>query len=158
VGVIAWLHYQKVMVRKEVKWKMIEALDRDELALIRISKKELNQLRWEHSKEFEYQDEMYDVVYEKETTDSLFYWCWWDHDETHLNRQLVALTKILLDSDTKRKESTSKIAFFFKSLFSETDDVHESVTSTIQKESLPGYSNSWISLALAPPIPPPQLG
>jgi len=146
------------MVKKEVKWKMIEGLDREELALIKLSKKHSDKLKWEHSKEFEYRGEMYDVVYKKETTDSLFYWCWWDHEETQLNKQRASLTKLLLDSDTKRQESTSRIAFFFKSLYSETGENRDEPISTYSKESLFYYSESWASLAHAPPNPPPLSG
>lgn len=154
---MTWLHYQKVMVRKEVKWKMIEGLDREELALIKISKKQSGQLNWEHSKEFEYYGEMYDVVYKKETTDSLFYWCWWDHKETQLNRQLASITKDLLDSDTKRKESSSRVAFFFKSLYSENAELLEKFAIEDVQNSFPFYARDWKSLAHSPPIPPPRL-
>jgi hypothetical protein len=155
---MTWLHYQKVMVRKEVKWKMIDGLDRDELSLIAISKDQKGQLEWEHSKEFEYQGEMYDVVYKKETGDSLFYWCWWDHKETQLNRQLASLTRILLDSDTKRKESSSRITFFFKSLYSDANKDRERVALEDPLEFHEIYSKSWKSLTLSPPSPPPRQG
>jgi len=146
------------MVKKEVKWKMIEGLDREELALIRISKDQSDHLKWEHSKEFEYYDEMYDVVYKKETTDSLFYWCWWDHEETQLNKQLASLTKLLLDSDTKRKESTSRIAFFFKSLYSESTKVQKQFFAEENRASVFFYNTDWKSLEFSPSTPPPRLG
>jgi len=146
------------MVRKEVKWKMIEGLNRDELSLIAISKNQSSQLEWEHSKEFEYQGEMYDVVYKKETADSLFYWCWWDRKETQLNRQLASLTRILLDSDTKRTENSSRIAFFFKSLFTETTEYIDQVALENPPAFYELYNKHWNSLTTSPPSPPPRRG
>ena len=58
-----YLHFEKAALKREIKWKMVAGIDQNELVLLKFSKEEAEkQLRWEHSKEFEYEGQMYDVV------------------------------------------------------------------------------------------------
>ena len=70
---------------------MLQGIDKDRLELISVGREESSKLRWVHSKEFEFLGEMYDVVYKKTSKDSIHYWCWWDHQETTLNKELNTL-------------------------------------------------------------------
>ncbi|PTB91022.1 hypothetical protein C9994_16285, partial [Marivirga lumbricoides] len=87
----SWLSHQKRAVKHEVKWKMIAGMDKNELVLLKFTSEEAKVLKWEHAKEFEYQNEMYDVVEQQTIGDTTYYWCWWDHEETALNKQLSLL-------------------------------------------------------------------
>jgi len=40
--------------------------------------------RWEHSREFEFQGQMFDVARRESRGDSLHFWCYWDTAETDL--------------------------------------------------------------------------
>ena len=105
-----WLNLQKKQVKREVKWEIIEGIDRSELVLIQLSKSEVEEkLEWEHSKEFEFEGEMYDVVEFEETPDSIKYWCWWDHEETALNKNLADVVNNLLGNHPDRKEKEQKV-------------------------------------------------
>jgi hypothetical protein len=115
-----WLNYQKKQVKREVKWKIIEGIDKSELVLIHLIKNEAaEKLDWEHSREFEYEGEMYDVVEFEETKDSVKYWCWWDYEETTLNKNLAAVVHNLLGNHPDKKEKEQKLISFYQSLFSE---------------------------------------
>jgi hypothetical protein len=115
-----WLNHQKKQVKREVKWKIIEGIDKSELVLIQLTKAEAKEkLDWEHSKEFEFEGEMYDVVEFEETTDSVKYWCWWDYKETALNKNLAEVVNNLLGNQPDKKEKEQKMISFYQSLFSE---------------------------------------
>ncbi|WP_375580284.1 hypothetical protein ABWH96_04395 [Marivirga tractuosa] len=115
-----WLKHQKKQVKHEVKWKIIEGIDKSELVLIHLSKNEAaEKLDWEHSREFEFEGEMYDVVEFEETADSVKYWCWWDYEETSLNKNLAEVVNNLLGNHPDKKEKEQKLISFYQSLFSE---------------------------------------
>ncbi|HLP64040.1 hypothetical protein [Flavobacterium sp.] len=113
-----WLHQRKRAVKKEIKWKMIAGLDKKELVYFAFSQKDIeSKLRWEHSKEFEYKHQMYDVVEKKITNDSVHLWCWWDFEETKLNKQLQSLLTVAFQNDTKTTQKREQTFGFYKLLY-----------------------------------------
>lgn len=113
-----WLQHRKAVVRKEVKWKMIAGIDKSELVYFQFSQKESQaKLKWKHSKEFEFNGEMYDVVKKITSSNSIQYWCWWDHEETKLSKQLSKLLVGAFQSDVPSKDKKQQIVSFYKSLF-----------------------------------------
>jgi hypothetical protein len=154
-----WLHYKKASVRKEVKWKMIEGIEKDQLVLLKFTTEESQTiLNWKHSKEFEFNGEMYDIVSSEMMGDTILYWCWWDHAETRLNKQLDGLVSRVLGGDPKTNENQNRVFSFYKSLFFRS--LHE------WKPDLAAIAISF-SVALTdhisssfnqPPKPPPKRG
>lgn len=117
-----WLHQRKKAVKKEIKWKMIAGLDKKELVYFTFSKKDIEtKLRWEHSKEFEYQHQMYDVVEKKTVNDSVRLWCWWDFEETKLNKQLQSLLTVAFQNDTKTTQKKEQAFGFYKLLYFQSE-------------------------------------
>ncbi len=113
------LHYQKKQLKRSIKQKIIEGIDQRELVLLKFSKKDTKSLlRWEHSKEFEYKKEMYDVVEKIETTDTITYWCWWDNEETKLNRQLSDLLNNVWDQNPNKQQKQQKLIQYAKNWYS----------------------------------------
>ena len=72
---------------------MIQGIELSDLTMLRFSIKESAQLNWHHDEEFEWCGEKYDVVHRTESGDSILYWCWWDHEESELERKLEALLR-----------------------------------------------------------------
>lgn len=115
-----WIQQRKRAVKKEVKWKMIAGIDKSELVLLKFSKSEtVSKLKWKHSKEFEFNNQMYDIVDKITTKDSIKYWCWWDFEETKLNQQLSKLLVSVYQKDIPSKDKQSQIVEFYKSLYFE---------------------------------------
>lgn len=97
---------------------MIAGLDKKELVYFAFSKKEVEtKLRWEHSKEFEFQHQMYDVVEKKIINDSVHLWCWWDFKETKLNKQLQSLLTVAFQNDTKTTQKKEQVVGFYKLMY-----------------------------------------
>ncbi len=111
------LKSQKKFVKREIKKRIIEGIDASELVYFKFSKKDVqSKLRWEHSKEFEWKGEMYDVVHCYEEKDSISYHCWWDSDESQLNRRLMALLQIEMEHYPGKKERLLGFFQFYKNL------------------------------------------
>ncbi|CAN5161440.1 hypothetical protein BH09BAC1_BH09BAC1_15530 [soil metagenome] len=137
---------------------MLAGLDCAALISFKVSKVDASvKLHWEHSKEFEYQGEWYDVVYtDTLDNDSLQYWLLWDNDETMLNRQLASLVANALGHDPATKHKTERFNHFSKDIFC--------IDIPTFKNPLFAYSELRYSLAGAPlnrptvPLaPPPEI-
>lgn len=158
VGTHTWLQYKKTKVKQEV-WEQIDAgIDQSELVLLKFSKKETKtKLRWEHEREFEYNNRMYDVVKTKTIGNMVYYWCWYDHIETMLNRQMEELASQALGPGSKNKKEWAMLASNSRSLYCpfsiylDLDISRESVYKP-SVSSLDFYSQ----ISKKPPTPPPQ--
>lgn len=112
------LQYEKKCLKKEIKRNIIAGINKSELVLLKFSAEEIEtELKWEHSKEFEYKNEMYDVVETETRNDSTFYWCWWDYEETNLNKKLDKLVEQAAGTNNKNAEKANRISVFFSSFY-----------------------------------------
>lgn len=153
------LRYQKKQVRREVKWKMIAGVDKDELVLFKFTDAEKeNDLQWEHSKEFEYKGEMYDIVDSHIEGDTTFYWCWWDYEETKLNKQLDGLLAFAYKKDTRTNNKNQKILqAFYKSLYYSNSKIPVDFSGDQLNLICPRQLGFFKSHSHSPPVPPPEL-
>ncbi len=157
-GTYIWLKHEVKIARKEVKMQLIKGLNKSELVTLKFAKSKVSsELKFEHSKEFEYHGEMYDVVKSVEKSDTIIYTCWWDNKETKLNKQLAHLMDDIIGSNPQNKENQKRLVNFYKSLF------HENTASLIADNPL-FTGNSYYSFnnfiysinCPAPPVPPPE--
>ncbi len=141
-----------------MKWKMIAGIDINELVLLKFTEAESqSQLRWEHSMEFEYKGQMYDIVKKEIKGDISYYWCWLDHEETKLNRQLDSLVAQVLWNNPQRQEKQNKLIEFFKKLYSESNT--KLFASSVGSEVIYFCCNKdSTSVYLTTPVPPPRKG
>ena len=158
MGSFVGLQLQRQAVRKVVKWKMLEGIPANQLVCLKFSKTNVDDLlNWKHSKEFSYKEEMYDIVYKKETTDSVFYYCWWDHEETTLNKKLSALIYVALNQNASGKAASSKLQVLLQVLFFQgtfkTEFYNWAHFNTIY--FVPDFFSCG-NLACSPPNPPPE--
>lgn len=153
-----FFHYQKKQVRKEVKQQIITGIDKEELVLLKFTEEESQtKLKWEHSKEFEYNQEMYDIVEKEIKGDTIYYWCWWDNEETKLNKKLDNLLAYALGKDPKQNENQERLANFYKSLYCEQSSVWH-LYSIQTTQTIATYEFNYLSISHTPPVPPPEIG
>jgi hypothetical protein len=106
------------MLRKEIKRKMIAGLNEEELVKLKFANADLNKkLQWKHSKEFEFNGEMYDIVSSKKTADSTEYLCWWDAEESVLNQKLLALVSKKIPDLPGNRELSFQLTNFYKTFY-----------------------------------------
>lgn len=158
IGISLYLKHEKKMLKREIKHKIIEGIDRSELVELTFTLTEAaEKLRWEHSKEFEYNGEMYDVVEMEEKAATITYWCWWDHKETSLNKQLNGLlAKALNKQDPK---APSKNASFWMNLMFLLPDKHKALVCNYHDQSQDIFSNQnlFVSRSADTESPPPRV-
>ena len=157
LALYVWTQHQKHEVRREVKWRMAANLDKDELLLLKFTDEQAeSQVHWKHSKEFEFQGSMYDIVEKELHDDTTYYYCWLDKEETALNQRLDELAALAFGKDSKQKENKEKVNSFYKHWFHSSSQR----TDTTFCRNSPLFSNtseSYSSENPTPPVPPPLL-
>ena len=155
-SVVSYLHYQKKLIRKEVKKQIIAGIDKDKLVKLKFSKEEIqNKLKWKHAAEFEFNGEMYDIVDKEESGDSIIYRCWWDNKETELNKALGSLVALATGKHIFMKEIRQNLFSFYTSLY--CNEFHFiSSDNHISEFRSYFYCEIFRSLKIKPPVPPPK--
>lgn len=150
--------YQKKQVKREIKHRMIEGISKSELVLLKFTLAQTqSSLSWEHSKEFEYIGQMYDVVEKKFKGDTIYYWCWADNKETKLNKQLDKLLQYALGCNTNNKENQKRLSNFYKSLFFEKFSITTKFYPPINNKQKSICFINYISISNQPTDPPPKI-
>jgi hypothetical protein len=156
-GTYTWLKLETHLVKKSVKRKLIEGVDKSELTKLTFSESDLQtKLKWKHSKEFEFNGEMYDIVYTEKENGSTTFYCWWDKAETELNNSVNKLTQIALNDKTNHNTQKNQVQnfiaglFFIESTFDQTPMQWKDLTQCF------AYSFSLKNYKLKTNSPPPQ--
>jgi hypothetical protein len=140
-----------------VKRKMIKGIDKSELVLLVFKRSEATEkLHWEHAREFEYAGQMYDVVETLTTADSIYYHCWPDNQETHLNKKLNDWVASVLGSDKKHRQNSQLISEFYKMLYDLPFPRLCLPDATCDKSQFREKKYSLVSVHTFPPVPPPE--
>jgi hypothetical protein len=155
-----WLQLRRAVVKKEVKHWMIAGMDKESLVLLKFSEQEARStLRWEHAGEFEFNGNMYDVVETRQLGDTLYYYCWWDHAETQLNRQLEALVSGVFNTDPQQSERRQQLSDFYQSMFHSAPFIWRiSAFLALVGSDFPLFNTCPLAVFFCPPTPPPELG
>lgn len=152
------MNYQKSTIKHEVKWMMVEGIDKEELVLLKFTKEESETaLRWKHSKEFEYNRQMYDIVETTVIGDTIYYYCWLDSKETKLNKQLAKLVTNIFNHNPQKREKQARLFSYFKSCYCSNHFSWNSNIFVYEVKPNLNFSNIFESLLLTPPTPPPRL-
>jgi hypothetical protein len=158
-GSFAVLQYQKYQHRRAVKWQIINHLDRQELTLLRFSLPVATaELRWSEKHEFEYRGQWYDVVERRQTPDSLFLWCWQDHAETALHRQIEQTIAQAAGKNPQERQTQEQLLQFLKSLYCLNRQAPEADIVQMQAPAgFPSLAMRYTSTSHGPPPPPPWI-
>jgi hypothetical protein len=136
---------------------IIKGIDKEELVLLKFSEEEaLKELKWKHSKEFEYKGEMYDIVETKKFNDITYYWCWWDHKETQLNQQLKELVTSIFNQNPQKNQKESQLISFYNLLFCKNNNTLGFLPQLVKSSQFFYYSESYFSVTLESLSPPPK--
>jgi hypothetical protein len=92
---------QKIKSHKRITQQSVLNGERDsELILLKIPFNQASELLWEHSKEFEFRGNMYDIKTSFTAGDTAYYYCYLDHKEKDLNATKTRLASRIFLGDT----------------------------------------------------------
>ena len=147
------------MVTKQVKRQIMKGIDKDKLVQLTFSLSDAETLlHWKHSKEFEYNEQMYDVVHKEITGDTIVFHCWWDNKETMLNQQLKSLVINVFSNNAAKEKTQNQLVHVVKNQFF-YDVCNELVLSPeLGSISFVPTTNLYSSYSIPPGTPPPRKG
>ena len=159
LGNYAWLKGRISNAKDMAGYKIKKAIPQDEQLLWKFSTEDARlKLDWEHSLEFEYKGEMYDVLRSETKGDSIWYWCYWDRKETKLRKELNVLLVNLMGPGQQNKNEGRQLNDFFKSLFLPVSSVKQYLAIGLDHQGdLIPYTFSLHAFDRIPPVPPPEL-
>lgn len=118
-GALGWFTGRLVVVRHEVKAKL--AMDKHTGPLVKLTFARgdvRDLLEWEHSREFRYRGEMYDIARTEEATDSISYWCHHDVKETSIRREISKwLARTFGRGDNGTPAPVRQLVHFFANMY-----------------------------------------
>lgn len=142
-------------LREEIKLNILQGIDPGELMEFTFSFDEIQELEWEHEREFMYQGQSYDVVEKIPSAHGITYRVWWDKAETKIKTQLNALVDKALNGDPSQKENRQKLDQLFKTLYFPSSTFEEDAYFEVKSEHFSEISGVYKSLRWSPPVPPP---
>lgn len=112
-------------------------------------------LEWEHSREFKYKGNMYDVIETEFHDDSISYHCYLDHKESKAKKALSQLTSKWAKGEPQRDNQQQRIADFFKWVYCIEPDQRAGLDATERDANLSVYTTLWYDDLPFDPIDPP---
>lgn len=158
IGTYTRLQVEKYQVKRRIKWRLLQEMPRERLVLLKFTIQESQTvLHWEHSKEFEYQGEMYDVLSFKKLGDSIFYRCWKDTEETQIKQKIRRLVAQALSQNPQNRENHNQLRLWMESLwYMQAFRWQESSFQDFIFEHIFFYSKPCLSFFISPFTLPPE--
>lgn len=159
VSTYIWYEKTEYRVKKKIKHQIIAGIDKEELVPLTFHVNDtLNQLEWKHSKEFKFQGEMYDIVERSfhQSKDSLTYWCWWDYEETALNKQLHKLVQLAMGQNPEKQQRTDHLIQFYKQLYNQANPHFNFNLFSLESSNYPEIRVHYQNRFLQKQVPPPR--
>lgn len=141
--------------KKEIKEFFEEDLDKEELVCFEFSDQEIHSLKWKHEKEFEYMDNMYDVVYREHDGNKHLLWCYKDDFERELKKKINHFLAFGSDNDIQKSDNKKKLSHFFQGLFFQNTKPELDYFTYSTKSEYPDTTHL-VSTDLSPVKPPPK--
>jgi hypothetical protein len=152
-----WKFYELKSHRKEIGKQILEGIPIENLTHLSFDDKELAQLEWEHSKEFEYKNQMYDVVSAELINGRIHYWCWLDDKESEMHSNFQQLVAKFLGTDQQRNSEKEAIGKLLSSLFTPKNIRLNLDLISKSKKSIYFYLNTHSEAQLSSFYSPPDL-
>lgn len=150
-----YLALKKYVVQKTFNERYERSSDKTDLIHFRFSFDDVELIRWEHDREFEYEGQMYDVIEECRDGDSLDLWCWRDHQETLLGIRIKTLFKRCAGPEDNPLQRVKWVDWQEVKYLNDPMKVTQPFT-TIELYTFSGSANHDHQIYTDPPVPPPR--
>ena len=157
VGSYAWLKSRIALAKDGAKIKISKYVPKDDQVIWKFTTADAEtKLDWEHSREFEYKGQMYDVIRSEMRGDTMWYWCYWDRKESDIKKQINELAVYLMGPGQDSRHTGRFITDFFGTLFFPVQQQENNFVLDIQSSRcLTPYTFPLSLYYAAPPAPPP---
>jgi hypothetical protein len=156
-GSFLWIQLKKHIIKEEVKQILVSQKHEKQLVWLKFSIAESETiLKWEHSKEFEFDGNMYDIVDVTVTNDSVFYLCYHDRKETELNKKIDAIVAGIFSKEKETQQHQNLKISFYKSLFFSNFETLIKIPIFLFEKKYGCISKSYSSFCSSPIFPPPE--
>lgn len=156
-GLFLWMKIEKHSIRKEVKESIIAGMSKTDLVALEFNIEETTKLlKWKHSREFEYEGQMYDVVEYEITGNYITYWCWKDDKESEINKKLDNLVTDAIGQNPQARKNQLRFLNFLTSLYPQSLFAWKPLSSGFELDLTSICFMNYISLAVSPLSPPPK--
>lgn len=143
---------------KHTSVNRIQKAEKKAFVLLTFSRKDSEELRWEHSREFEYKGHMFDVVSKKESGDSITYYCFADEKENKVKKKWNRLLGKEKDEKNKRPSKAKKGVSTITGIVCEKEEWLSRLIFAIAESGKKVPDKNWYqSHSMSPGIPPPEL-
>ncbi|MGI9160052.1 MAG: hypothetical protein ACR2K1_09905, partial [Saprospiraceae bacterium] len=113
-------------------------------------------IAWTDEREFRYRGSYFDVVQRRQTTDSLYLWCWQDHAEAALNRKIEQAIARAAGQTPQEHQTREHLLHFLKSLYCSQRPLPKIGIALVQaRAKFPKPTFFYPSRGQRPPPPPP---
>tara|TARA_B110000908_G_C10216423_1_gene433041 strand:+ start:295 stop:837 length:543 start_codon:yes stop_codon:yes gene_type:complete len=118
-------HIELKKIKKEVKNQLIANTPKEYLVSFRfeIESNTFKSLEWKHSREFQYQGKMFDIVEADTINNYAHYICFPDKQETALNQEFNDLLNERYAHDKPTNNKQKLLSNFVKSLFVQNEEI-----------------------------------
>lgn len=147
------LNFQKIAHKNKILRKINSEKGIEKVVKFSFSLDEVKSLKWEHSREFEYHGEMYDVIRYESHSGLITYTCWHDVKESTLNKKISRFSG---GSYGSKLESNLLTKLYFP-VYSPVEKYSIEEVCTLSKINYPVRDEDCISLEYRPESPPPEL-
>jgi len=158
-GYYAILNYERYEIREKVEHEIIKSLKKSELICIIANTENLRKIVWERpTKEFKFEDNLYDVAYLEKVSGIIYYYCLSDKDETKLEDKINKL----LENQTKNSPLGSSTKLI-QHLIAEPLISHQNISfyfncfspkkSSIFPNLIISFTSNFVSKLKQPPQP-----
>lgn len=152
-------HHKTNAIRQEVAEHIEEGVEKSELVLLKFTHEETETLlRWEHSREFEYNHQMYDIVETEVSEDSVFYLVYWDVEETELKKSYGDILANALGIKKNSTKQRTQLNVEFRSIYFLENEEGLSLPAEEGKIVFSKVNYNLLSPSYPPPSPPPKFG
>lgn len=156
-GVYIYFKIKHRQIRREVKQKIKQNLDDNELVMICQNKNNATDFKWKGTHEFFYQNSLYDVVrVEKDNFGEVIYKCINDKDEEMLFSNLDELVKKSGKDHKSENNKIEKILKYFAGYIINSGQLNTLPAQVFNKKAGLFYCNQYQEPELSNGYPPPQ--
>lgn len=110
------LHHKQYYTAHTVKKALLHGKKLQGMIWLGFSKQDALSIKWQHSSEFIYLSQMYDVADSLIRSDSVFYFCYPDRIETAQRRYLTGIAQQILGSMPHHQKQHTNLKIFFINL------------------------------------------